>query len=1130
MRYRFFDCYFDCDRHELRRADKLINLSNRAYTLLVHLVENRHRSVSRDELEELLWPGHQEIGPEALNGLIRTLRRALGDAGLGRDKQQMIRTEYAGGGRRGGYRFSEAVEELEPGVANDESSVPEVDSTPPAPPAPQLELKQATALACLLRDITSQGPEQLHTQRQALYRLAEQQLSAHGGILERRLDVGFLAVFGAPKAIDDQALQALQTAVALAAEHPGLLCIGLHSGPVLADDLITPVDDTFSLALRFAEQAEAGEILLSDATRTLLPMDLPLESNRVHDNDGKPIHSAGHLDSQHSALQQRPLTTRTPFVGRQREFAILQAALDQVRQGVGQTVEVVGEAGLGKSRLLRELRQSLDGHRVHCLNGDCLPHTTTTPYQPILGLLRQAADLREGDPPNRASEKLTRLLRAQQLPVDEHLAPLQNLLGIGGEELASATPAAIRQRTLAALLALCLAGSREQPLVLTVEDLHWGDSTSEAFLQFLVPRLSAVPVLLLLSYRPGYRSPWADEVTRLVLSPLSREEARAVVQGAAPEETLSSARLQAIIRAGAGNPLFLEELARALSARSRAEIPHSLQAVIAARIDQLPASAKRLLQMAAVIGMETPENLLRAVAELDETGFREAVAPLEQGMFVYRWLLAQVATLGFRHPLIQEAAYQSLTDTTRESLHRRIVQVLEAELAPVAALQPELLAHHCTRAGLPEQASQHWLRAGERAVARTAYAEAISHFQASLAALDELPASLERSGQALRLNLLLGACLTVTLGWTHPAVEETYQRARLLSDELEDQREIAPLLVELALGYYSSRADYEDALQLARRLQEMGERENDATLLLQAFHAQGLIAFCQGRFRDARDFLGGALDRYDPEQHHGSVILHQLDPGVSSHAFASCAHWFLGEAGPARTHSRQCLKRARELGHPFSLMFAHCWAGVFHQFCREPEAALRQAEQGLALANREEVIYYQALGSFLKGWALAEQGQFDTGIPLMEQGLAGWESVGAGQARTWYLGLIAEACARAGRVAAGLAALERAFELMEATDERVQAAELYRVRGELQALDGGSPQAVLDDLDMALQTAREQGAVWFELRALASRAHWSRRHGAGEVHGEELRDLYSRLQSRLRTDNRDLRDVRELLG
>ena len=286
MRYRFFDCYLDSDRHELRRADELVNLSNRAFALLVQLVENRHRSVSRDELEERLWPGHQAIGPEALNGLIRTLRRALGDAGLGRERQQIIRTTYAGGGQRGGYRFTEAVEALNAQLPTGDVAPCAGEPVSATPPTPQPELKQVTVLTCLLSDAAKITPEHLHGQRQRLYRLAEPLLTRHGAVLDRRLDAGFLAVFGTPRAFDDQTIQALHAATALRAGQPGTLRIGLHSGTVLADELITPVNGTFSLALSLAERAGVGEILLSEAVRDRLPSDLQLESCLTHQRTG----------------------------------------------------------------------------------------------------------------------------------------------------------------------------------------------------------------------------------------------------------------------------------------------------------------------------------------------------------------------------------------------------------------------------------------------------------------------------------------------------------------------------------------------------------------------------------------------------------------------------------------------------------------------------------------------------------------------------------------------------------------------------------------------------------------------------------------------------------------------------
>ena len=446
-------------------------------------------------------------------------------------------------------------------------------------------------------------------------------------------------------------------------------------------------------------------------------------------------------------------------------MAALYTHMAHAMAGHGQVVGIVGAHGMGKSRLLAEFRHSLAGQPVTYVAGQCQSYGHHTPYFPLLALLRQWWGIAEGDSHVvRTVKSREGLHQAGLRPDDWTPAVLHILGGAAGMVLETArSPQEVRGRTFAVLHRLFMQSSRQQPLVVAVENLHWIDATSEEYLTALVERLSGVRLLLLVTYRPGYRPPWqtVSSVTQLALAPLTPADSWEVVRAMSGGAPLAPAVEAQIVATAQGNPFFLQELAWALTENNADAlplvVPDTIQAALMARIDRLPPATKRLLQTAAVIGREVPLSLLHAVVDLPADTMYQHLRHLQASELLYESRLAPEQVYTFTHQLTQEVAYQSLLRRTRRQLHAQIAQLLATRFTATGEMPPELLASHYTAAGRGAQALPYWIQAGRQAIRRAAHVEAREHLTRGLAALQTLPASPECSEHELTLQLLLGA-------------------------------------------------------------------------------------------------------------------------------------------------------------------------------------------------------------------------------------------------------------------------------------------------------------------------------------------------------------------------------------
>jgi predicted ATPase len=602
-------------------------------------------------------------------------------------------------------------------------------------------------------------------------------------------------------------------------------------------------------------------------------------------------------------------------------------------------------------------------------------------------------------------------------------------------------------------------------------------------------------------------------------------------------------------------PLFVEELTRAvLEAGAQApaalssvphpamSVPATLHASLMARLDRLGPFAKEVAQAGAAIGREFGSGLLAAVTDLPEPQLREAVDRLTSAGLLFVRGTPPDATYLFKHALVQDAAYGSLLRSRRQRLHARIVAALEERFSEIVQAQPALLAHHCAKAGLAEQAVTYAHRAAQQAVARSAMAEAVAQLHLGLGMLAGLPDDVARRRQELALQTTLGVPLIAIKGMAAPEVGQAYARARELCFQVGDTPHLASALFGL-WWFYEVRADLQAALEVAEQLLDLAQA--DPADLLQAHRAMGHTLLWMGEFAPALAHFEQAIALYDPQQHRSLAVTSGQEPGVLSRGFAAHVLWYLGYPDRALKTMNEALAQAQEVAHPFSLAFALAHTAWLHHCRRETAETRERAEADIKFSDEQEFPFFLAQGMILRGWALAEQGLHAEGITHICQGLAVHEAGGAMLIRPYWLSLLAQAYGRSGRAQDGLRVLDEALAITHG--QHVWKAELHRLRGDLLLVcSNGRDDAEAAPVDAsavtevgqsiaqadscfrhAIEIARGQQSKSLELRAGTSLARLWKSQGRRQDAYELLAPVYDWFTEGF--DTRDLKDARMLL-
>ena len=650
--------------------------------------------------------------------------------------------------------------------------------------------------------------------------------------------------------------------------------------------------------------------------------------------------------------------------------------------------------------------------------------------------------------------------------------------------------------------------ARLRPVLFVLEDAHWIDPTTWEFLEQLAPGIAAASVLILITYRRHESRPLASlsHRTSVTLNRLSRVQGKKIIQTAGGA-AFSDAVMDQIVARADGVPLYVEELTRSVvdagGEASAADIPETLQASLTARLDHL-GDAKEIVQIGAVIGRDFGHGLLAAVADRAEPELADALDRMVRSELVFRRGAPPDATYTFKHALLQDAAYQLLLKPMRQDLHRQVAEQMESQFHEATQTQPELLAHHYVEAGLAEKSVPYWYKAGLRAIERSANLEAIVHLTRGRALLVELPASAERDLQELEFCLALGPAFMSTKGLAAAEAEEIYVHARKLSQSIDQ----AALSFQAAWGLwlvFQQRGQIDLAQTATEEVLLLAERQKkNVDYSLQAHHAAWTTQLFIGKFATSQSHIVEGEALYDIEKHRNHAFIYGgHDPGVCAKTTASETLCLLGYSEQAVKKAVEGVALAERLSHPFSLVMAHYFMGQVHQYRLEPAIVRTHAQVTFTMCESHGFESYKAQAAVLLGWATAAEGESETGIARIREGLAAWQATGTGMRRPYFLALLADALLLADQTEEGLNIIAEAEALIERTGETRWHAETVRLKGALMDRTGAATEDIEATYLRALEIARGQEARCLQLRAATSLGQlW---HGRGK--GSETREL-----------------------
>jgi class 3 adenylate cyclase/DNA-binding winged helix-turn-helix (wHTH) protein/tetratricopeptide (TPR) repeat protein len=1056
LRYLFEDCALDTDRRELRRGTALLSLEPQVFDLLVYLIGNRKRVVSKDDLLTSIWHG-RIVSESALSTRINLARSAIGDNGR---EQRLIKTLP-----RKGLRFVGIVREdhepadlvpeqpgakaLQAGAGCGQSNRPWMaprnrdEATSPTPQGdtsadhvpkhaaeksgPDVlagERKHVTVLCADIKEslelVAERNPEEALKILDAVLTLMTQAVHRYEGTVNLVTGDGIMAMFGVPLTHEDHAVRACYAALqireavkryAQGLQHaPGvsiLVRAGLNSGEVvtrpIASDLHTEyraMGQATRLAARLGQIAPPGTLLVSADT-------LRLAEGHVQVKALDPANTAG-LEPVYELVGEGPAQTRfqaltarglTSFVGRSSEMEQLERVQARVQQRHGQVITIIGEPGLGKSRLLHEYVRSRRTSHWLVLETASLSYRTATSYLPVIELLKTYFKIADSDDVREMRDKVVGRLLNLDRALAPDLCPLLALLDIPVEEPSWQALDATqrRQRTLDALKRLFLRETLQQPVILAFEDLHWTDTETLAFLEILIDVLASVPLLLILTYRPEYEHHWGGKsyYTQVRLNALSPETTEEFLRNLVGDDA-SLIRLKELLPKH-GNPFFLEESIRSLVEMNLLEgkrggyrlvgplqdlrIPPTVQAILAARIDRLPARDKRLLQAASVVDKDVPYAILQAIAGLGEEELRRGLAGLREAEFLYEARLFPDLEYTFKHALTHEVAYGSLLAEQRRALHRQIMDVIERLYPDRLTEYIERLAHHAVHGELREKAVQYLRQAGLKAAARSALPDARVWFEQALGVLEALPESPSTLDQAFEIRLELRPVL-FQLGEVRESLERL-REAEALAERLDDDRRRGQVCALMTNGH-SLLGELAEAVVTGTRALEIAKRLGDLRLRIPATTYVEQAYYFRGDYLRVVELATDNLAALPADCVHEYFGM-AAPPSVYDRSFLVRSLAELGRFTEAAKYEAEAMRLAEPTHHGFTLGRAYFAASTLHLLRGDWTKARSSIVQWIAAARAGNVVIHVPWAVAASAWASAQLGGASEALDRLQE-------------------------------------------------------------------------------------------------------------------------------------------------
>jgi class 3 adenylate cyclase len=885
------------------------------------------------------------------------------------------------------------------------------------------------------------------------------------GFLAKLMGDGVLAYFGFPHAHEDSAERAVRAALAIVAGMPLIIApqgrrlrtrIGIATGLVVVGDIVgtgvareqSIVGETPNLAARLQALAAPDAILVSQSTRRLIGQVFDVDSIGDHVIKGFPQAVPVWCVRRESDVARRFAAVRSsvhvPLIGREHEMGLLLDRWHLAKSGEGQFVLLIGEAGIGKSRLVDTLCEHEDEHSKIVVTAQCSSHHVNTALYPLIRYIELASGFAADDSPARKIDKLQSLLvgTATVVPLVADLMSLSAGHGLAQPDL---SPGQRKAATIAALVDYVTRLAEQTPVLFLLEDAHWIDPTTTELIAQLIDAIESARVLAIVTARPDFTPPWSGRphATQLTLNRLGRAHAADMVAAIAAAHAIPPAVFDEIVGKTDGVPLFVEELTKSIlesGTLDRAAVPATLMDSLMARLDRL-GDAKEIAQIAAVIGRQFSQALLATVASMHSTDLAKAITGLVQGGIVFPQRQTLEVSYSFRHALLRDAAYDSLLRARRQVLHERVGKALEAHFPSIVAEEPEQLAHHFAAADLAGAAAYYHERAGDRAAGRSAYSEAIAHFSAALNETRKLPDSVQGE---LALLLKLNPALSILKGPQSDEVAKVSQRAYEIAQGLGDGPELFKATWNLWLAANLGRRS-SAALSRAEELVALSERLNEEDLLLEAIHCRWSTAFFHGDFAVAFNDSREGVRRYNPDHHHHlGAAFGGHDPGVCAHAVQGITLALSGHVDAARVSIAAAVELAERLGHPHSLAHAYMESALASQIVGDRVATDRASRRLVEIAQRYEFPPQHAMGLFLSGWARAIEPDLAAGLDLMEAEFTRASTLGSFP--NYLATLLADVRVQSGRVAEAYELIEQTLAAVDGPDMGFYLPQLLRLR------------------------------------------------------------------------------------
>ena len=996
------------------------------------------------------------------------------------------------------------------------------------------EFRQITVMFCDLVGSTQLSekldPEDLQKIIDSYRRECSTAIRRYGGEVARYLGDGVLAFFGWPYAHEDDAPRAVHAALEIVSvvtkisESVTLACrVGVCSGSVVVGEIrnstaswsMDAVGETPNIAARLQTLAEPNTVLISESTRHLVSATFDLQGLGPQELKGitEPVRAYRVLaaKSAGSRFEAAHAGTLTPLVGRSSELRLLLDRWEKVKEGDGQVILLSGIPGVGKSRLLHELKSHVEEEPHILLHHQCSPYHNQSAFHPVIEQIEQAAHLiaREAD-----ADKITKLQAYLPRSTNSSIEPLlliANLLSISTENqqhLSELTPQQIKNRTISTLVDLLLAFSVQRPTLCIFEDAHWLDASTLELLELMISRIAHARVLLIVSSRPEFRPTWLAHanVSTHSLTRLSQAEVKTMIRDLLRGGNMPQKLVDQIIEKADGVPLFIEELTSStLSAPLREtlghteqpaslRVPETLSDALMERLDRA-APSRRVAQIAAVIGREFSDDLLSAAARIDEEDMQSALSLLEKADIIYRVGISPFVRFAFKHVLLRDAIYNSLLKSKRQQIHADIAAILVHDFPKLVENQPEVLALHYQEASNHQMAIRYWFESGQRALAHSANVEAIANFRKALQLLNALPETPERIKQEIDIQLALGIPLIAVRGYTAAETREAFSRARTLCLRLGDIPEYFQALFGL-WGNHWMCGKNDEALRMADEFLSRSRALSDPVLLMVANRVMGSTLLTLGDFQSSANHFEETIRLSTGREERPLYNLYMVGPRAASLLLLSWDLWILGYPDQALSRVSEALALGKDLGHPYTVAFAHYMTSVVHLLRGDAAHALESAERSFEMSQEQRFSLYAILSRISRGRAIGEMGRLGEARVELTQGIDEARRNGVGFMLPMMDSWLADVHTKTGENEYALSFVERALTNIGDVTGRSWEAELHRQRAQiLLALDPSKLREAESHLQKSIEVARGQSAKSLELRATTNLAELWRTQG-----------------------------------